>query len=296
MKVSSLTFLLLIYIIATAAMGPSSRLHVGSPKEAHSVYDEGFFEGVDSVDNHKAVDVPAVDLKDGRKGQKEENNDDKSAMKVEHFKQVILDLHDQTQERDVTIEVLREELHMKEWNRRPDLKRDHVEPILRFVWKFVLLLQASSKSFEKKENKAEPLVIGSNDFVADHLARHKFLDDTIPKRVKAMQNQYKSQHDSRSHFANLKGASGSFMSSRAGLHSPRPASEGLHPEEMVSLIYEYGFVRRHKKDSKIFVCLTSTVLFFQSLTSTKWTQVISLVNSTNRRPPGSLPTTSITQK
>jgi hypothetical protein len=262
MKVSRVAFLLLICVIATAATRPSSRLHVASPKEAHSVNDEGFFQGVDSVDN-KAEDVPAVDLKDGRKVlQKEENNDDKSSMKEEDYKQVILDLRGQIQERDATIEELRDELHMKELYRRPDLQGDHVEPVLRFAWKFVLLMQASSESLEKKEKKAEPLVIGSNDFVADHLARHKFLDDTIPKRVEAMQNQYKSQHDSRSQFANLKGVSGSFMSSRAGLHRRRPAGEGLHPQEMVSLIYEYAFVRRYKKHSKIFVCLTFTVLYY----------------------------------
>jgi hypothetical protein len=95
-------------------------------------------------------------------------------------------------------------------------------------------------------------VIGSNDFVADHLSQHKFLDDTIPKRVEAMQNQYKAQQDSRSEqFAKLKGVSGSFMSLRAGLqrprpagdglHPPRPTGDGLHPQEMVSLVY--GFVR-----------------------------------------------------
>ena len=267
MKVSLVAFLLLICAIATAATGPSSpsRLHVGSPKEVHNVNDEGFFQGMDSVENQKAEEVPVpvvdvdvdvdvdmdADLKDGRKGQKEENNDDESesAMKVEdYFKQVILDLRGQIQERDVTIKELRDELRMKEWNRRPDLdldlQGDHVEPVLGFAWKFVLLMQASSKSLEekKKEKKVGPLmVIGSNDFVADHLARHKFLDDTIPMRVEAMQNQYKSQHDSRSQFANLKGVSGSFMSSRAGLHRPRPASsDGLHnhSEEMVSLIYE----------------------------------------------------------
>jgi hypothetical protein len=93
-------------------------------------------------------------------------------------------------------------------------------------------MQATSESLEKKEKKVEPLVIGSNDFVADHLARHKFLDDTIPKRVEAMQKQYKSQQDTRSRsqeFAKLKGVSGSFISLRAGLHRPRPAGDGLHP-------------------------------------------------------------------
>jgi hypothetical protein len=290
-----------------------SSMRVASRKEAHSVDDEGF-QGVDSVDN-KAEDAPVVELKDGRKVlQKEENNDEdsKSSMKEEDCKQVILDLRGQIQERDATIEELRdEELRMKELNRRPDLQGDHVEPVLRFAWKFVLLMQASSESLEKKEKKAEPLVIGSNDFVVDHLARHKFLDDTIPKRVEAMQNLYKSQQDSRSQqFAKLKGVSGSFMSSRAGLQRPRPAGdslhplrptgEGLHPQEMVSLMY--GFVRRYIEHSKIFVCLTSTVFLFHSFLFhsltwnwNEWIQVTSLVNSTNRRPPGSLLITSITQ-
>ena len=263
-----------------------SSMRVASPNEAHSVDDEGFFQGVDSVDN-KAEDAPFGDLKDARKVlQKEENNDDKSSM--------ILDLRGQTHERDATIEErdatieewdatieeqdatiedldanaeeLLDELHMKELNRRPDLQGDHVVPVLRFAWKFVLLMQASSRSLEKKGKKAEPLVIGSNDFVADHLARHTFLDDAIPKRVAAMQNQYKSQQDSHSQFATLKGVSGSFMSSRAGLHRPRTTGDGLHPprttgdglhpQEMVSLIYEYGVVRRYKKHSKfLFVSL-----------------------------------------
>jgi hypothetical protein len=257
---------------------PSIR-RVASPKEAHNVDDEGF-QGVNSVDN-KAENAPVVDLNDGRKVlQKEENNDDNSSTKaedykqvildlildlrgqiddkssMEDYKQVILDLRGQIQERDATIEELRDELHMKELKRRPDLQGDHVEPVLRFAWKFVLLMQASSESLEKKPKKAEPLVIGSNDFVADHLARHKFLDDTIPKRVEAMQNQYKSQQDSRSQqFAKLKGVSGSFMSSRAGLQRSRPAGDilhplhptttgdGLHPQEIVSLVY--GFVSRY---------------------------------------------------
>jgi hypothetical protein len=232
-----------------------SSMRVASPKEAHSADDEGF-QGVDSVDN-KAGIAPVVDLKDGRKVlQKEENNDDKFSMKGEDYEQVILDLPGQIQERDGTIEELRDELHMKELKRRPDLLGDHVDPVLRFAWKFVLLImQASSESLEKKEKKAEPLeVIGSNDFVADHLSRHKFSDDTIPKRVEAMQNQYKSQQDSRSEqFAKLKGVSGSFMSLRAGLqrprpagdglHPPRPTGDGLHPQEMVSLVY--GFVSRY---------------------------------------------------
>jgi hypothetical protein len=361
MKVSHVAFLLLICVIATAATSTSRRLHVASPKEAHSMDAEGF-QGVDSVDNkvedapvvdlkdgrkvlqkekntneeahnvndeglqgvdsvdNKAEDDPVVELKDGRKVlQNEENNEDKSSTKEEDYKQVILDLHGQIQERDVIIEArdaiieeLRDELRMKELNRRPDLQGDHVEPVLRFAWKFVLLMQASSESLEKKEKKAEPLeVIASNDFVADHLARHKFLDDTIPKRVEAMQNLYKSQQDSRSQqFAKLKGVSGSFMSSRAGLQRPRPAGdslhplrptgEGLHPQEMVSLMY--GFVRRYIEHSKIFVCLTSTVFLFHSFLFhsltwnwNEWIQVTSLVNSTNRRPPGSLLITSITQ-
>ena len=274
MKVSRVVFLLLICVIATAAKRPSSRLHIASSKEAQNVSDEGFFQGMDSVDN-KEEDVPAVDLKDGRKVlQKEEDIDGKSSMKEEGYKQVILDLRGQIQERDATIEEqdatieerdatieeLRDELRMKELYRRPDLQGDHVEPVLRFAWKFVLLMQASSDRLEKKEKKAEPLVIGSNDFVADHLGRHKFLDGTIPKRVEAMQNQYKSQHDSRSQFANLKGVSGSFMSSRAGLHRPRPAGDALHPQEMVSSIYEYEFVQ-------LFGCLTSTVLFYLTVLS-----------------------------
>jgi hypothetical protein len=272
MKVSLVAFLLLICAIATAR-----QLRVASTKEAHSADDEGF-QGVGSVDN-KVEDVPIVDLKDGRKlHQKEENNDDNksSMMKEEDYKKVILDLRGRIQERDatieerdVTVEELRDELHMKELNRRPDLQGDHVEPVLRFAWKFILLMQASSESFKKREKKAEPLVIGSNDFVADHLARNKFLDGTIPKRVEAMQIQYKSQQDSRGQFANLKGVSGSFLSSRAGLHRPRPTvdgllqsrhtGDGLHPQEMVSLIH--GFVRRYVKHSKLCVCLTSTVLF-----------------------------------
>jgi hypothetical protein len=280
MKVSHVAFLLLICVIATAATSQSRRLR--DAKEARSVDYEGF-QGVGySVDIKAGEDVPVVDLKeDGRKVlQKEENNDDKSSMEaedykqvildlildlrgqiddkssVEDYKQVILDLRGQIQERDATIEELRDELHMKELHRRPDLQGDHVEPVLRFAWKFVLLMQASSGSLEKKPKKAEPLVIGSNDFVTDHLARHKFLDDTIPKRVKAMQNQYKSQQDSRSQqFAKLKGVSGSFMSSRAGLQRSRPAGDilhplhptttgdGLHPQEIVSLVY--GFVSRY---------------------------------------------------
>jgi hypothetical protein len=274
MKRSLVAFLLLICVIATAATSPSRRLRVASPKEALSVDDEGV-QGVDSVDN-KAEGLPVVDLKDGRKVlQKEENNDDMrmSSMKEKDYKQVILDLRGQIQERDATIEELRDEFHMKELNRRPDLQGDHVEPVLRFALKFVLLMQAASGSLEKKEHKAEPLVIGSNDFVADHLGRHKFLDDAIPKRVEAMQNQYKSQQDSRRQFAKFKGVSGTFMSSRAGLHRPRPADDdvpagdgvpadvGLHPQEMVSLMY--GFVRGYIKHWKIFVCLTtSTVLFY----------------------------------
>jgi hypothetical protein len=279
MKVSHVAFLLLICVIATAATSQSRRLR--DAKEARSVDYEGF-QGVGySVDIKAGEDVPVVDLKeDGRKVlQKEENNDDKSSMEaedykqvildlildlrgqiddkssVEDYKQVILDLRGQIQERDATIEELRDELHMKELHRRPDLQGDHVEPVLRFAWKFVLLMQASSGSLEKKPKKAEPLVIGSNDFVTDHLARHKFLDDTIPKRVKAMQNQYKSQQDSRSQqFAKLKGVSGSLMSSRAGLQRPprpagdilhplRPTGDGLHPQEkIVSLVY--GFFSR----------------------------------------------------
>jgi hypothetical protein len=250
MKVSLVAFFLLL-IFPTAATSLSGRLRVASLKEAHSVDGEGF-QGVDFVDKKtEEDDVPAVDLKDGRIAlHKEENNDDKSPMKDNDYKQVILDLRGQMQERDATIEELRDELHMKELYRRPDLQGDHVEPVLRFAWKFVLLMQASSESLEK-ENKAEPLVIGSNDFVADHLARHKFLDDTIPKRMKAVQNQYKSQHESPGQFAKLKGVSGSFMSSRAGLHRPRPTGDdlhpsrptrdSLHPQEMVSLIH--GFVR-----------------------------------------------------
>jgi hypothetical protein len=236
-----------------------SSMRVASPKETHSVDDEGF-QGVDSVDNKTAEDIPPVDLKDGRTVlQKEENNDDKSPIKEEDdYKQVILDLRGQIQERDATIEELRDKLHMKELYRRPDLQGDHVEPVLRFAWKFVLLMKASSESLEKKEKKAEPLVIGSNDFVADHIARHKFLDGTIPKRVQATHNQYKSQHDSPSQFAKLKGVSGSFMSSRAGLHRPRPTDDGLHPQEMVSLMY--GFVRLYLNHSKILACLTSTVI------------------------------------
>jgi hypothetical protein len=244
MKVSHVAFLLLICAIATAATSPSRRLHVASlPKEAHSVVDDEGFKGVEdsSVDN-----APVVGLKDERKVlQKEENNDDQSSSD-EKYKQVILDLRGQIQERDATIEELRDELHMKELNRRPDLLGDHVEPVLRFALKFVLLMQASSESLEKKEKKAGPSeVIASNDFVADHLARHKFLDDTIHKRVEAMQNRYKSQHDSSrsEQFAKLKGVSGSFMSSRAGLQRPRTAGNGLHPpQEMVSLMM-YGFVR-----------------------------------------------------
>jgi hypothetical protein len=149
-------------------------------------------------------------------------------------------------------------LRMKELYRRPDLQGDHVEPVLRFAWKFVLLMKASSESLKKKEKKAEPLVIGSSDFVADHLARHKFLDVTIPKRVQAMHNQYESQHDSPSQFAKLKGVSGSFMSSRAGLHRPRPTDDDLHPLEMVSLMY--AFVSWCLNHSKILVCLTSNVI------------------------------------
>ena len=209
MKVSLVAFLLLICVIATAATSPSRRLHVASPKEAHSADAEGF-QGVESVDI-KAEDVPVVDLKDGRKFiQKEENNDYTSSLKDEDFyKQVILDLRGQIQEREATIEELRDELRMNELNRRPDLQGDRVEPVLRFAWKFVLLVQASSKSLEKKENKADPL-----------------------------------------------------LSSRTGLNRPRHAGDSLHPQEMVSLIYEYGFVRRYKKYSKIFVCLTSTLLFY----------------------------------
>jgi hypothetical protein len=229
MKVSLLAFILLIGVIVTAATTPSSRLRVASPKESHSVDDEGY-QGVYSVDN-KAENFLAVHLKDWRKVlQKEENNEDKSPMKEEDdHKQEIMDLRGQIQERDTTIKDLWDELHMKELYRRPGLQGDHVEPVLRFAWKFVLPMKASSESFEKKEKKAEPLVIGSNDFVADHLARHKFLDDTIPKRVQAMQNQNKSRHDSPRQFAKHKGVSGSFMSSRAGLHRPRPTGDGLHP-------------------------------------------------------------------
>jgi hypothetical protein len=269
MKVPLVAFLLLlICVIATARKMP-----IASLEEAHSADDEGF-QGVASADN-KAEDVPIVDLNDGGKVlQKEENKDDKSSMKKEEdYKQVILDLRGQIQgrdaiikerdaaieERDGTVEELRDELHMKELNRRPDLQGDHVEPVLRFAWKFILLMQASSESLEKKEKKAEPLVIGSNDFVADHLAQHNSLGATVSKRVEAMQNQYKSQQDSRSQFANLKGVSGSFMSSRAGLHRPRYTGDGLHPQEMVSLIH--GFIRRYIKHSKLCVCLTSNVLF-----------------------------------
>jgi hypothetical protein len=239
-----------------------SSMRVASPKEAHTEDDEGF-QGVDFVDN-KAENAPVVNLKDGRKVLQKEimNNDEKSSMKELEYKKVILDLRGQIQE-------LRDELRMKELNRRPDLQGDHVEPVLRFAWKFVLLMQASSESLEKKEKRAEPLVIGSNDFVADHLARHKFLDNTIPKRVEAMQKHYKSQQDtSRSQeFAKLKGLSGSFISSRAGLHRPRsagdglhpsrPSGDGLHPQEMVSLMY--GFVRQYIKHSTTFYCLTSTI-------------------------------------
>jgi hypothetical protein len=256
MKVSLVAFLLLICVIATAATSPSRRL---PQKETHSMNYERF-QGVNSVDNN-AEDFPVVDLKDRRKvlQQKEENNDDKSSMKEEDYKQLILDLRGEIQELEATIEELRDEFPMKELNRRPDLRGDHVEPVLRFAWKFVLLVQASSESSEKREHKVEPLVIGSNDFVADHLGRHKFLDNTIPKRVEAMQNQYKSQQQdtSRSQFAKLKGVSGPLTSSRAGLHRPRPAGDGLW---MVSLMY--GFVRRYIKYSKIFLCLTSTLLFY----------------------------------
>ena len=251
-------FPLMICVIATAATSPSRRLRVESPKEGHTADNEGF----QSVDHHsmdnKAEDVSVVDLKDGRKILQEEGNtDDKSSMKEEDYKQVILDLSGQIKERDATIEErdatieerdttieerdarvqerdarveeLLDELQMKELNRRPDLQGDHVEPVLRFAWKFVLLMQASSESLERKEKKAESLVIRSNDFLADHLARHTFLDDTIPKRVAAMQNQYRSQQDSYSQFATLKGVSGSFISSRAGLHRRRPAGDHLHP-------------------------------------------------------------------
>jgi hypothetical protein len=200
----------------------------------------------------KAEDAPVEDFEDGREAlQKEGNDDDKSSMNEEEVKQTMMDLQRQIQERDATIEELRNELQIKSLNHRPNLQGDHVEPVLRFAWKFFLLMQASLKSLEKKKKgkKAEPLVIGSNDFVADHLARHKFLDDTIPKRVEAMQSQYKSQQDTiRSQFARLKGVSDSFMSSRVDLHKPRRAGDGgshplrlsgdgLHPQEMVRLMY-----------------------------------------------------------
>ena len=327
-------FPLMICVIATAATSPSRRLRVESPKEGHTADNEGF----QSVDHHsmdnKAEDVSVVDLKDGRKILQEEGNtDDKSSMKEEDYKQVILDLSGQIQERDATIEErdatieerdatieerdttieerdttieerdarvqerdarveeLLDELQMKELNRRPDLQGDHVEPVLRFAWKFVLLMQASSESLERKEKKAESLVIRSNDFLADHLARHTFLDDTIPKRVAAMQNQYKSQQDSHSQFATLKGVSGSFISSRAGLHRPRPIGDGLDPQEMVSMMH--GLVR-YIRTLEYYVCLTPSL--FDSRAWNEWTQVTLLVNSTDRRPPGTLPNTSIPQK
>jgi hypothetical protein len=65
---------------------PTSVENYGTPMQealapSHSVEDEGF-QGVDSMDN-KAEDIPVVDLKDGSKVlQKEENNDDKSSMRV----------------------------------------------------------------------------------------------------------------------------------------------------------------------------------------------------------------------
>jgi hypothetical protein len=222
----------------------------------------------------KAEDAPVVDFEDGREAlQKEGNDDDKSSMNEEEVKQTIMDLHGQIRERDATIEELRNELHLKALNYRPNLQRDHVEPVLRFAWKFFLLMQASSKSLEKKKGKkAEPLVIGSNDFVADHLARHKFLDDTIPKRVEAMQNQYKSQQNTiRSQFARLKGVSDSFMSSRADLHKLRPAGDGgshpprltgdgSHPQEMVSLMYMWVCLAVYKTLKEF--CLSHIRLYF----------------------------------
>jgi hypothetical protein len=219
-----------------------------------------------------AENFPVVDLKDGRKvlRKDEESNDDKSSTNEEDYKRVILDLRGQIQERDAFIEELRDELPMKELNNRlPDLLGDRVEPVLRFFWKFVLLMQPSSESLEMKEKKTEPLVIGSNDFVADHLGRHKFLDATIHKRVEAMQNhKYKSQQDSRSQVPKLKGVSGPLTSLRADLHRPRPAGDGLHPQEMVSLMY--GSVRRCIKYSRSFLLSHIHVsFFFHSLTWNK---------------------------
>jgi hypothetical protein len=270
MQISLVASLLLICIVTAAVTIPSDRLHgVAAPKDAHSVDVEGF-QGADTVDE-KVEDAPVVDLKDGRRAkvlQKEEDNEDKSSrMKEEDYKQVILDLRGQIQEHKSTIE----EIHINELNRRPDLQGDHVEPVLRFAWKFVCLMHASSESLKKKGKKAEPLVIGSNDFVADHLTRHKvLLDETIPKRVEAMQKQYKSQQDKRSQFV-FKGVSGSFMSSRAGFHRQRPPGDDLHPQEIVSLIWVCQAAVSKSLEAFCLSHIHHSSLLLHSLTWKEWT-------------------------